>query len=114
MYGDFKSKLRGLRHVYVQYLGRVPAKIELYSAYNNRECLHCHGGARNFEEGATNTMEEGRLDLVKSNKLSCLSTSCHETSHNVKNLGDVTFWSPSSKTKEEGKSGGDDSEERDK
>lgn len=41
--GGFKSKLRGMRHLYVQYIGKIPEKIELYNAYNNRECLHCHG-----------------------------------------------------------------------
>src|SRR5947209_8533268 len=50
MYGDYKAKLRGMRHVYVQYLGTIPNKIELYTPYNNRECLHCHEGARSFEE----------------------------------------------------------------
>jgi hypothetical protein len=25
--------------------------IRLYDPYNNRECLHCHLGARSFEEG---------------------------------------------------------------
>ncbi|HJZ67522.1 MAG TPA: NapC/NirT family cytochrome c [Blastocatellia bacterium] len=101
MYGDFKSKLRGLRHLYVQYLGKVPEKIELYNAYNNRECLHCHGGARNFEEGATHNLEQGRLDSIKSNKLSCLSTGCHEVTHNVGGLKDAKFWSEGNKTKTE-------------
>src|SRR5262245_57334938 len=69
MYGGFKSKLRGLRHLYEQYLGTVPQKPELYTPYNNRECLHCHGGARTFEEGATHTAEAGRMDQIKSNQL---------------------------------------------
>ena len=99
MYGDFRAKLRGLRHLYVQYLGKVPDKIELYDPYNNRECLHCHLGARSFEEGATHNVEVGRLDLIKANKLSCLSTGCHEATHNVKNLGSLTFWSTDSKGK---------------
>ncbi len=51
MYGDFRAKLRGLRHVYIQYLGKVSNKVELYNPYNNRECLHCHAGARTFEGG---------------------------------------------------------------
>jgi len=49
MFGGMKSKLRGLRHVYIQYLGTAPDKIELYTPYNNRECLHCHATARGFE-----------------------------------------------------------------
>ena len=97
LYGGFKSKLRGLRHLQVQYFGKIPEKVELYNAYNNRECLHCHGGARSFEEGATHNMEDDRLDAIKSNKLSCLSTGCHETVHNVAGLHDVKLWSEKSK-----------------
>jgi cytochrome c-type protein NapC len=102
LYGGFKSKLRGMRHLYVQYLGKIPEKIELYNAYNNRECLHCHGGARTFEEGATHNLEDGRLDLIKSNQLSCLSTGCHEVAHKVESLKDVKFWTPGEKPKTEG------------
>jgi cytochrome c-type protein NapC len=102
LYGGFKSKLRGLRHLYVQYLGKIPEKIELYNAYNNRECLHCHAGARSFEEGATHNMEDGRLSSIKSNKLSCLSTGCHEVVHNVSGLKDVKLWSEGSKENNQG------------
>lgn len=102
LYGGFKSKLRGLRHLYVQYLGKIPEKVELYNAYNNRECLHCHGGARTFEEGATHNIEDGRLDLIKSNQLSCSSTGCHEVVHNASGLKDVKLWSEGSKEKNEG------------
>jgi len=102
LYGGFKSKLRGMRHLYVQYLGKIPEKIELYNAYNNRECLHCHGGARSFEEGATHNLEDGRLDLIKSNKLSCLSTGCHEVAHKFESLKEVKFWTEGDKPKSDG------------
>lgn len=101
MYGGFRAKLRGLRHVYAQYLGKIPDKVELYNQYNNRECLHCHSGARSFEEGATHNLEEGRLELMKSNKLSCLSTGCHSATHDVKNLPNLTLWSPDGKAKKD-------------
>lgn len=94
MYGDVSAKLRGLRHVYVNYIGGVPRKIALYTPYNNRECLHCHLGARSFEEGATHTAEEGTLAKIKSNQLSCMSSGCHETTHDVANLGKAAFWKP--------------------
>lgn len=45
LYGGFAAKLRGLKHVFVQYLGTVPDTIHLYEKYSNRECLHCHAGA---------------------------------------------------------------------
>ncbi len=97
LYGDFDAKLRGLKHVYVNYLGGVPKKIKLYEPYNNRECLHCHLSARSFEEGATHNEEPQRLLLMKANKLSCMSSGCHEVSHNVEKLQDVTFWKEPSK-----------------
>src|SRR5580704_19690320 len=54
MFGTLHSKIRGVRHLYVQYLGTIPApdRIRLYTPYNNRECLHCHGGARQFEQAS--------------------------------------------------------------
>jgi cytochrome c-type protein NapC len=92
MYGDVKSKLRGLRHVYVQYLGHVPDKIKLYSPYHNRECLHCHDGARSFVEGVTHHAEPGRFEAILANKLSCLTASCHGTTHTVADLAKLTMW----------------------
>jgi nitrate/TMAO reductase-like tetraheme cytochrome c subunit len=92
MYGDVNAKLRGLRHVYVNYIGGVPKKIALYTPYNNRECLHCHLGSRSFEEGATHTAEEGTLAKIKSNGLSCMSSGCHESTHNVAGLREATLW----------------------
>ena len=100
MFGTAKSKLRGLRHVYMQYLGKIPGKIELYEPYKNRECLHCHAGARTFEEGATHNMENGRLESIKSGALSCLSTGCHDAGHGIKGLGNKTFWTPGSGAQE--------------
>lgn len=76
MFGDVKAKLTGLQHVYVNYLGEVPEKIELYEPYNNRECLHCHAGARSFEE--SDLHKEMRADLG-SNTTSCLE--CHDVVH---------------------------------
>ena len=94
LYGDLNAKIKGLRHVYVHYLGTVPQPkdIRLYTPYSNRECLHCHLDARSFEEGATHNEESDRLALIKSNKLSCLSSGCHELVHNIAKLDDLTFW----------------------
>jgi len=91
LYGGVRAKLRGMRHVYVQYLGHVPPpeKISLYSAYNNRECLHCHLGARSFEDETTHSAM--RDDLV-SNQISCLTSGCHDTVHNVRDLANQKFW----------------------
>jgi len=87
LFGDFKAKLRGLRHVYVNYIGTIPRQIKLYDPYNNRECLHCHAGARTFEE--SDLHKEIRAELAK-NATSCLE--CHDTIHNVHGLAGVKMW----------------------
>ncbi len=66
--------------------------IHLYHPYNNRECLHCHAGARSFEEAAAHNADPKTLPAIKSNTLSCLSSGCHEVVHNVAQLGGVQFW----------------------
>lgn len=87
LFGDASAKLRGLRHVYVNYLGTIPEKIELYEPYNNRECLHCHAGARSFEE--SDLHREMRAELG-SNATSCLE--CHDAVHDVHQLGGKPLW----------------------
>jgi len=94
MFGSFKAKLHGLRHIYIYYLGVPPApdRITLYEPYNNRECLHCHLGARSFEQGAVHNADPDLLPAVKANRVSCVSSGCHETVHNVATLSKVKMW----------------------
>ncbi len=93
MFGGFRAKLHGLKHVYVHYIGTpAPEAIRLYDPYNNRECLHCHLGARSFEEGAVHTADPDLLPAAKANKISCVSSGCHEVVHNVGSLTNVKFW----------------------
>ena len=95
MFGTFKAKLGGLRHLYVYYLKKMslPEDIKLHEPFNNRECLHCHLGARSFEQGATHNADPDTLPGVKTNKLSCISSGCHDVVHNVGRWGDkVKFW----------------------
>jgi hypothetical protein len=91
MYGDVNSKLRGLRHVYAYYIGKPAQPIKLYKPYNNRECLHCHLGARGFEESEAHNKEPNRLPMMKANQLSCSSTDCHNVIHRVDQLKDALF-----------------------
>jgi nitrate/TMAO reductase-like tetraheme cytochrome c subunit len=83
LFGDYKAKLKGLRHIYIAYLGKSP--------YNNRECLHCHAGARSFEEHKIHNKGDN-MEQIKSNQLSCLDSGCHDTIHGVKDLKDQKFW----------------------
>jgi cytochrome c-type protein NapC len=92
LYGDFAAKMRGLRHVWVQYVTGPPEKIELYTPYNNRECLHCHAGARSFEEGVLHTLEDDTMEKIRTNQLSCLSSGCHEGGHAVQRLDEIPRW----------------------
>jgi len=90
MFGDTKAKLTGLKHVWVNYIGTKPAKIALYEPYNNRECLHCHAGARSYEE---NDMHADDLEGLAAGKTSCLE--CHSTVHDVENVATKAVWKES-------------------
>lgn len=94
MFGPMKSKIRGLRHLYIQYIvgAPKPESIKLYEPFQNRECLHCHQGARVFEEGTAHNKSPDLLSRIKSNQLSCTSSGCHEFIHDVASLKDATFW----------------------
>jgi nitrate/TMAO reductase-like tetraheme cytochrome c subunit len=87
MFGDTKAKLTGLKHVWVNYVGTRPAKIALYTPYNNRECLHCHAGTRSYEE---NEMHADDLEGLAKGETSCLE--CHSTVHDVENVAGKTLW----------------------
>ncbi|MEO8050305.1 MAG: c-type cytochrome, partial [Acidobacteriota bacterium] len=92
MFGSFRAKIGGLKHIYVHYLGKPPAPeaMRLYEPFNNRECLHCHLGARSFEEGKTHNSDPYLLAAVKGNQVSCLS--CHRTVHDIAGLNQAKFW----------------------
>ena len=94
LFGTLKVKLHGLRHVYVYYFGAPPAPqdIKLYEPFNNRECLHCHLGARSFEEGPVHTADPATLPAVKANTLSCMSSGCHEVVHDIAHLQGAKVW----------------------
>jgi len=94
MFGGLKVKMYGLKHVFIYYFGTPPAlqDIKLYEPYNNRECLHCHQGARSFEEGVVHNADPATLPAIKSNQLSCLSSGCHDTAHDLAHLKGAKFW----------------------
>ena len=94
MFGDYAAKMRGLKHLYYQYIGTIPDTIKLYSAFNNRECLHCHEGARSFEEKSIHNQTITMMDSLKNNQMSCMSSGCHDVIHNVNELAKATMWKP--------------------
>jgi nitrate/TMAO reductase-like tetraheme cytochrome c subunit len=92
MFGGLQSKLNGLRHLWVNYVSPIAEeKIELYEPYQNRECLHCHDGARSFEESEPHNI---MLEELKSNETSCLG--CHNLVHGLDDLDKAT-WHPGDK-----------------
>ena len=87
MYGDVEAKIKGLKHVWVHYLGGASETIELYDPYSNRECLYCHQGARSFEEGEDHIDE---AEALATGETSCLD--CHDLIHDVEEIDDFDFW----------------------
>jgi cytochrome c-type protein NapC len=95
MFGTVKAKVNGLHHIFVQYFGTIPKPedIKLYKPFPNETCLHCHLGARKFEEVNGHHKTPDMLANVKSGKQSCVSSGCHDTVHEVGDLKDAKFWS---------------------
>ena len=85
MFGDYKAKLNGLRHLWVYYAGTPPEKIALYVPYQNRECLHCHSGARSFVEAHAEDVPS-----LERNETSCLE--CHDQIHAVDQVASLAKW----------------------
>lgn len=94
MFGPVHAKLRGLRHLYVQYLGKppAPAEIKLYTPFNNRECLHCHAGMRVYMDEPKHNKPPEMMAKLNSNQMSCMNSKCHDTVHDVATIKDATFW----------------------
>ena len=97
MFGGVRAKIHGARHVYVQYFGHVPApdQIKLYEPFNNRECLHCHGGSRKFEQMSAHNKAPDMLGNIVAGRLSCTASRCHDTVHDVGSLADAKLWKSS-------------------
>ncbi len=94
MFGTEKAKINGLHHIIVQYFGTVPKpeNIRLYQPFPNATCLHCHLGARKFEEVNGHRKTADMLSKAKNGQLSCISSGCHDTVHELGDLKDAKFW----------------------
>jgi hypothetical protein len=64
----------------------------LGAGFSSRECLHCHAGARSFEEGVVHAADPDLLPALRANKTSCVSSGCHDMVPNVRSLKDAKFW----------------------
>ena len=94
MFGGVKAKIRGVRHMWVEYVlgAPKPEAIKLYEPFPNGECLHCHLGSRQFEEGSAHNKVPGLLQQVKAGQKSCVSSGCHEFIHDVASIKDAPMW----------------------
>jgi hypothetical protein len=49
---------------------------------------------RKYEEASSHHKNPEMLAKAATNELSCISSGCHDTVHDVANLKDATFWTP--------------------
>ena len=87
MFGTVKTKLNGVKHVWVHYLGDIPEDIELYEPYPNSNCLHCHDDGRQYL--AVDAHQENAAEL-ESGSTSCLD--CHDVAHDLEKVDAKEFW----------------------
>jgi hypothetical protein len=91
IFGPLKDKLQGMTRIYMQYVSTPPKTIHIRGGYKNLQCLHCHAGARSFDE---NPVHVAMMDSLKTNQISCVSSGCHDTVHDVAQLDHVKLWRP--------------------
>jgi cytochrome c-type protein NapC len=87
LFGDVKTKLNGLRHVWVHYVGEAADPIELYQPYPNSNCLHCHDDARNYLEARGH---QEILPELRAGTTSCLK--CHAVAHDFESVEAGRLW----------------------
>jgi len=95
MFGGLKVKLYGLKHVAIYYFGtpgRAPENIKLYELITNRECLHCHLGARSFEEGVYTMPTPLQCRQLSPISSPVSQVACHDMAHDLVHLKDAKFW----------------------
>lgn len=87
MFGGLEAKFRGAKHVWHNILGTAADPIKLYEPYSNRECLHCHAGARSYESHPEHTRVKAEM---ASGARSCLM--CHNLVHEADKLDRYELW----------------------
>lgn len=92
MFGPVKSKMQGLRHVWVWLTDDPKPPLKLYQAYSNQNCLHCHLGGKPFEEGAVHNADPEIMAQIKTDKMSCTTSGCHDVNHDITNLQTFPKW----------------------
>lgn len=91
IFGPMKDKLKGVTRIYLQYVSTPPNLITIPGGFKNAQCLHCHAGARDFEE---NPVHSAMMSTLTSNQLSCISSGCHDSVHDASNVDHLKMWRP--------------------
>lgn len=92
LFGDARAKLKGLRHLAIYYSGAIPDTIRLYEPFNNRECLHCHQGARRFMAQEAHVETDTTMSAMLANRLSCMASGCHDAIHDARDVDAQELW----------------------
>ncbi len=87
MFGYALTKLGGLRHVYLYYLGgyrsmpleQAKREIHLIKPYDNGNCRHCH--TTTLSDWRRVPEHESLKAALASNQVSCASAGCHGYAH---------------------------------
>jgi nitrate/TMAO reductase-like tetraheme cytochrome c subunit len=87
MYGYAMTKMGGLRHVYLYYLGgfgdmsleQAKKSIHLVKPYDNLNCRQCH--TTTLHDWRRVPDHESLKTELESNKVSCASAGCHGYAH---------------------------------
>lgn len=85
MFGTFKAKLNGLRHMMVYYTGAAPdpKNLKTYSPYNIENCLRCHAESKRFLAKKGHNKNPGMIANILSGQKGCLVSGCHDMAHGV-------------------------------
>jgi cytochrome c-type protein NapC len=89
IYGPMKDKLKGMTRIYLQYISKPPDHIQIPGGFKNAQCLHCHAGARGFEE---NPEHKAIMDTLISNQMSCITSGCHDMVHAASEVDHLKMW----------------------
>ena len=94
MFGGVRAQAYRTSPLPVRYFGTIPKpeNIKLYTPFNNRECLHCHLGARSFEQVRCITRLPACSARSRPISAPAFRAVASRFVHNVATLKDDTFW----------------------
>lgn len=92
MFGPTSAKIRGVKHLWAYYVAGPPKTLKLYEAYDNRDCLRCHGASKKYRSAKFHRAEETLLTQLDTGARSCLEIGCHTVGHRLAARTDDENW----------------------